>query len=320
MQTSQNKLRQRRKARYAPLRSMRALSPRRFGPLTSTPPTADRKKSFRKSPIRSGVAPTMARKRRQSPAKHSLSKVKKFPNANLRSVRIGRHTVVRIKPPLKGRNANRWRSGKLCHGPFQVRAIRVHRGVPSAKRSHRHKHSAAALQDVFATGFELIDQVILKAQQLTERPADTTLQDNASQSPAAIQPAVEIRSLPIDQEPIEVAVDDISTLTAQLHRGAAIVIDQKDAAMRNKAPAHDDRILIAAAKLELAIAEAVKKTGPGCQAFVGVIVRHVKPKSGFDDNWALRGVKFGRSDRETVNTALATIVERMRREFKLSKD
>lgn len=226
-----------------------------------------------------------------------------------------------MKPPLKGRNANRCRSGKLCRDPFHVRAIRAHCRVSSATRLHRHKHSAPALQDAFATGFELIDQVILKAQKLTERSADTTLQGNASQSAAAIQPAVETRSRPMEQAPIEMAVSALSPSTDTLQQGAAALIDQEGAAKRSKkALPHDDRVLIAAAKLEFAIAEAVKKTGPACQAFVGVIVRHVKPKSSFDQNWALRGVKFGNSDRETVNEALATIVERMRREFKLSED
>jgi hypothetical protein len=81
----------------------------------------------------------------------------------------------------------------------------------------------------------------------------------------------------------------------------------------------DRRVSITIPELELAIAEAVKQAAPGCEAFVGVIVQQTTPKMRFDANWALRGVKFGKADRETVNEALPTIVERMQREFRLSE-
>ncbi len=71
-------------------------------------------------------------------------------------------------------------------------------------------------------------------------------------------------------------------------------------------------------ELELAILEAVKKAAPGCEDFVGVIVRHETPKSHLDPNWTIRGVKFGNADRKMVNEALAAVVERMKREFLLS--
>src|SRR6266480_6427013 len=80
---------------------------------------------------------------------------------------------------------------------------------------------------------------------------------------------------------------------------------------------YDDRVLIAVPKLELAIADAVKAAS-GCEAFVGVVVRRTTPKSRFDANWALRGVRFGKANREKVNEALATIIESMQRELKLS--
>jgi hypothetical protein len=82
----------------------------------------------------------------------------------------------------------------------------------------------------------------------------------------------------------------------------------------------DGRVSMTAPALELAILESVKKAAPGCQDFVGVIVQHNTPQSHLDANWAIRGVKFGRADRPVADEALATVVERMQREFLLSKD
>lgn len=80
------------------------------------------------------------------------------------------------------------------------------------------------------------------------------------------------------------------------------------------------RVSMTTPELELAIAEAVKKAAPGCEDFVGVIVRRETPKFYLDPNWAIRGVRFGIADRKIANEALATVVERMKREFLLSDD
>jgi len=79
----------------------------------------------------------------------------------------------------------------------------------------------------------------------------------------------------------------------------------------------DDRRLIASETLQSAITKGVQKAEP---AFVDVIIQRITPKSRFDTNWALRGVKFGRADREKANQAVTTVVERMQREFRLSDD
>ena len=80
------------------------------------------------------------------------------------------------------------------------------------------------------------------------------------------------------------------------------------------------RVSITISEIELAITEAIKKSAPGCEDFIGVMVRHEKPKSRLDPNWVIRGVKFGKADRKMANEALATVVERMQREFLLSDD
>ena len=81
----------------------------------------------------------------------------------------------------------------------------------------------------------------------------------------------------------------------------------------------EHRLSIAAPELESAISEAVRNTAPGCEDFVGVIVRHKPPKSNLDPNWAVHGVKFGKADRKMVNEALTAVVERMQQEFLLSE-
>jgi hypothetical protein len=82
----------------------------------------------------------------------------------------------------------------------------------------------------------------------------------------------------------------------------------------------EGRVPITTPELELAISQAVQKAAPGCEDFVGVIVRHETPKSHLDPNLAITGVKFGKADRKIAHQALASVVERMQREFLLSDD
>ena len=80
----------------------------------------------------------------------------------------------------------------------------------------------------------------------------------------------------------------------------------------------DDRSSVSRDDLQSAITEAVKKAGPDCEAFVGVIVQRESPKERLGANWVVKGVKFGKADRDKSSKALATIVERMQREFVLA--
>jgi len=82
----------------------------------------------------------------------------------------------------------------------------------------------------------------------------------------------------------------------------------------------DDRNWVSRESLQSAITEAVKKAEPGCEAFAGVVIKRETPKSRFDANWAIRGVRFGRADRDKSSQALATIVERTQRYFSLAED
>jgi len=85
-----------------------------------------------------------------------------------------------------------------------------------------------------------------------------------------------------------------------------------------KGKSSNDRDSVSRDNLQLAITEAVKKADPDCEAFVGVIVQRELPKASLYANWAIRGVRFGRADRDKSSKALATIVERMQRDFVLA--
>ena len=80
----------------------------------------------------------------------------------------------------------------------------------------------------------------------------------------------------------------------------------------------DARQSISGTELQSAISHAVRSYDPACDAFVDVIVQPETPKSRFDANWKIQGVKFGTSDRDRATQALATIVPRMQQEFILT--
>jgi hypothetical protein len=71
--------------------------------------------------------------------------------------------------------------------------------------------------------------------------------------------------------------------------------------------------------LETAITTAVRKSSPNCEGFVGVVVGGCSPKSTDDSNWTVRGIKFGNAERESCNSALSLIVDRLKREFEISR-
>jgi hypothetical protein len=82
----------------------------------------------------------------------------------------------------------------------------------------------------------------------------------------------------------------------------------------------DDRSSVSREHLQRAITEAVKKAEPGCETFAGVVIKRETPKSRFDANWAIQGVRFGRADRDKSGQALTTIVERAQRYYSLAED
>jgi hypothetical protein len=82
----------------------------------------------------------------------------------------------------------------------------------------------------------------------------------------------------------------------------------------------DNRDLIPREALQEAITAGVKKADPSCAPFIGVIVQRAIATSSLEANWTIRGIKYGRANRDKADAALATIVERMQHEFSLSDD
>jgi hypothetical protein len=72
--------------------------------------------------------------------------------------------------------------------------------------------------------------------------------------------------------------------------------------------------------LQEAITAGVKKADISCTSFIGVIVQRAIAASSLEANWTIRGIKYGRANRDKANAALATIVGRMQHEFSLSHD
>jgi hypothetical protein len=70
-------------------------------------------------------------------------------------------------------------------------------------------------------------------------------------------------------------------------------------------------------QLEAAITTAVRRSGPNCEGFVGVVVGECRPQSIQDSNWTVRGIKFGTAERDSCNSALSLIVDRLKREFEI---
>ena len=75
---------------------------------------------------------------------------------------------------------------------------------------------------------------------------------------------------------------------------------------------------ITRAALELKIAEAVRSSSPECTALVGIIVERVAPGSPGGVNWALKGVKYGKAERDRCNASLFKCVEEGQRDFEIS--
>jgi hypothetical protein len=81
----------------------------------------------------------------------------------------------------------------------------------------------------------------------------------------------------------------------------------------------DTRQAISRKDLQSAITDVVKNYDPECEPFVDVIIEIIQPRSRVDANWVIRGVRFGRADRDKSQQALAKVVERMQSAFIVSE-
>jgi hypothetical protein len=69
--------------------------------------------------------------------------------------------------------------------------------------------------------------------------------------------------------------------------------------------------------LGLAITAAVRKSNPLCENFIGVWIEAGAQTSRGGTSWSVKGIQFGKADREYCGPALATIVERMQKKYEL---
>ena len=72
------------------------------------------------------------------------------------------------------------------------------------------------------------------------------------------------------------------------------------------------------AELERTLADAVRGSHPDCEAFVAVFVERVVPPWPDAANWAVKGVKFGKADRDRCGSVLSDLVGAQQQEVDLS--
>jgi len=151
---------------------------------------------------------------------------------------------------------------------------------------------------------ELLDWTLQKVQEIRDEIRSSDLAPSALQLTPAIDVMLEVVTSP-----------------ARRFETASELTEQKTTLLPLSATTRKlDRKTIKSGSLEAAIDNAVKKGVQGCENFVGVIVKRTTPKSKFDTNWSLGGVRFGRVDRGKANKAISLIIERMQREYKLLDD
>lgn len=78
------------------------------------------------------------------------------------------------------------------------------------------------------------------------------------------------------------------------------------------------RTPITQAALEAALTEAVRAHDTQCEGLVGIIVERVDPAHPGGTNWSVKGIKYGKAERDRCDIALSICVEQMQREFEVS--
>ena len=78
------------------------------------------------------------------------------------------------------------------------------------------------------------------------------------------------------------------------------------------------RTWITRAALQSALVETVRASDPQCEGLIEIIVERVVPGSPDGANWAVKGVKYGKVEREVCRAAISKSVEESQREFEVS--
>jgi hypothetical protein len=87
---------------------------------------------------------------------------------------------------------------------------------------------------------------------------------------------------------------------------------------KNEDHLNGKRTSITRASLELTIADAARSSSQDCSALVGIIVERVVPESPGGANWVVKGVKYGKAERDRCSATLFKCVEEGQRDFEVS--
>jgi hypothetical protein len=79
-----------------------------------------------------------------------------------------------------------------------------------------------------------------------------------------------------------------------------------------------NRTPITRAALEQAIAEAVRSGSPECGALIGIVVERIVPNTPGGANWAVKGIRFGKADRDSCAAAISKFVADRQLDFEVS--
>jgi hypothetical protein len=207
----------------------------------------------------------------------------------------------------------------------------------------KHELGGAISPDRQAAVLQTLAEIIASPSRPVRHHKKAIVEENApveERAPVAEKVLVAETALVAEKVPVEEkaavaerAPIEEKALVAERAAVAERVPAADKATVEEKAPVEPERVAparppkrnggrspIASANLESAITEAIRKRAPGCESLVGVIVQPTTPKSRFDANWAVRGVKFGKADRAKVNEAIVAVVESMQREFQLTDE
>jgi cold shock CspA family protein len=77
------------------------------------------------------------------------------------------------------------------------------------------------------------------------------------------------------------------------------------------------RTWITRAALEQTLAETVRGSDPECEGLIGIIVERIVPAPSDGANWIVKGVKYGKAQRERCRAAISKCVEDSQREFEV---
>jgi hypothetical protein len=80
----------------------------------------------------------------------------------------------------------------------------------------------------------------------------------------------------------------------------------------------ENRTSMTRAALELAIAEAARTACPECRGLIGIVIERVVPETPGGANWAVKGIKFGKADRDRCAAVISKLAEDGQIEFEIS--